>query len=780
MASVQDVVFSSWIEGLLDDAAHFKSDEKLIGALREAVNVTVTSTGAVRTRPELALTSAGYKNVDNVESDNIWVVSNPDVTSAGNVDDYVYVFVNDTTQIVVYRVGLGNGGTSGWTTLGAIPWADITIPLGELEFCIAGNTLFVCGAGINVYAVTSSAITKVKFYKEISGTIHWGRKLTIAAGGVCTSTTDAANPKFAVRAGDVIVAKAAGAVIGTAIAVAYDGDWSAPAAGTKLHVKDYTGSFTGADTLLNLATGDTYTLVGAIAANAQVFVAEAGTSIADIVAGSGAIRVAGTDYTYTAASADDFSFGITTSFSGQAVSGLRVAKEILDSGATSSIDRAVYMVRGIAFVQGRLVLAGPCRQTVVYTGLIPTTRIWWSSAYDPYVVRPAPQLEPDAAQPIEVDMLIGGSDIIHWLESGDTLFIGGKTKVYAVTNQTGVYALPEGLPRFAVVADRRSDGDTAHAQHDGRVAFTTERGGVVEEMEYDFASARFKQTNLAYRTESKFGSVKTIVTRPRTADDPVDRIITVETGSGSGRTGMIGARFDRDSKVAWSEIVLSDYFTLIDAVTHRGETYLLVKLITSVASEDYVTFVKLDSSNTDGYFMDFRETFTGASSLTWDLGDYWKNKYVYVLARYGVDSDGNPRYLPLGYYQSTNDANATITIDSHATGVTGYTEIVVGLCPEARVKVAKPIVIQDEKGNVIGRPHRIVQVTPEAYNTRQMTCMDTNVFPEVRQNLSVDLPVQNGGARVHRMSLWRDLEITAASVAPYSFLLRSLTVRVAL
>lgn len=755
----------------MDDEKHFRPDDQLLGAFREAVNVVVTKNGVVRTRPEFTIQDAGFENIGPIiyyDPDSyIYVVAHPSAVSSGAEDRYVYVFVNPSAgEYTVYQVNLD--AVSSWTNIGTIPFAD-----NPLHFCVVGNALYVSGTSDGVYVITDTTIAQVTFYKELTGLVHYGLAVELATGGTFASAIDSANAKFGASPGDIIVATNSGVVVGTAVAVAYNGDMEIAAAVGTLYLKECTGSFLTADKLINQATGDTYAKATCVAAETNVFVKDNGLNLEQLSAAD-TVRLLGADYTINIV--DDFSFTLNESFTSGSVSAIRIAK-IID-GSSPNEDYIVNSARAITFHKGRLVLAGPIGAGAGVT--IPLTRVWFSAAYDPFVIRPAPQLNSDAAQPIEVDLFLAGADEIYWVESGDSLFFGVRNGIVGVEGD--VYALPEGLPKFRFVSDKKTSWRSARAQYDGRIIFQPRNGGSLEEIEYDFSNARFNSRDVADNTSSKFNIMSSVAVNPKTFSDPVDRIFAVNTQS---NFIMCGARFGREKPVAWTKFEPPSGYRFLAAVQVQGEIFVLVRradgLVGFLGFDNAYNYADLLYSVTDdGYFMDLRQSFTGAAALVWNLGADWRDKYVYVLARYGTDSEGNERYLPMGHMQTADTANATITLSAHATGVTGYTKIIVGLCPEAYIEVAKPVVVQDEKGAVVGRPHRVVQVTPEAYNTRQMTCMDTKVFPEIRHNLAVDLPRQSGGGRVHRMSLWRDLAITAAAVAPYSFTLRSMTVRVAL
>jgi hypothetical protein len=761
MAATTYRAVANWVTGLVDEDFVGRTDlEELRGALRKCNNWVANQSGGMRVRPPFLRTGAtwfdwGTDFIKTFEIDDV------DADAAGNVFIGIIrdtgvgslpIFRNYRVEVLELATGIlsfiGN-----IDSLASIVNLDSTITTEQF-----GGSVFIAGNGINPHRLINQGsgsflLERITFFQELPGLFTSGAVIEFDQFAQL-SPTDTLQP---MAVGDLLSFQqpGGGAVVATAEVVAITAEQAAQ--GTivvapsgpdnhKVYVKLVDGTIPISVAPLDIditATGSAAVYSATIDSVTLAFVTSEAIP-SNTVSVSDDVRILGN--TYEVDYVDERGLSVI-GWTSDDVTNVRISEEVGGSDPT-------YFSRAVTVYQSRIVFGGswdPSRATRE------PARLWMSALYDPFTIRPVIQLQGDPSGPIEVDLAVAADDSILWLAGGDTLFVGGSVREYAIENQGAIGAEAELLPRFIIIGASGSDITTPFSVFEGRALFAPKRGGTINMFEYSIQIEKYSGRNVAWGLPSYLPKPVDIVIRGPEQSDAMYRIL-LRNQDGS----VMAASFNSlGSRPSWAQLTHSDEFEVLDVISASGQLYALIRR----SADDFSTVVKWDFDTSD-YASDLSVNCTG-SGTAWTVPvlerPLFEGKHPAVGKIDGKD-------VSVGYVDIS--AAGEITTPIAVTALRVFKQYPAVMSPLA-------ITTEDEKGLSTHRKMRVVDVSTRVRNTRQLICNNERLLRDARLVIENELPEHTGVRQTFAGQGWTtDPVVEWTAAIPYNAIIDSATLKV--
>ena len=491
------------------------------------------------------------------------------------------------------------------------------------------------------------------------------------------------------------------------------------------------------------AEADAATNGGVIVDVREVIYAASGEFTRDYDPANDRIRIAGADYVIGSIINDEVLTLTTTidaNFDGH-IKGVHHAKKDIDTNG----DRV--KPHTVTVFQGRIVFGNYNFGSTKDEGM----RLTFSALYDPQVIRPAAQLQPDASSPIDIKISSQEGSSIMWIEGGDTLFVGSSFSEYALQNPdqlTGATA--ETLPVFRPTGTYGSDESSAHAVFDGRIYFASRNGGGVLQARYSFEESRYNFMPVDALTQAGGNATHLAMLQPNQYD-AVHRMFVLDA-DGSIKTAAVSE--GEGVQGGWTNITHSTEFT--------------VEAVLSIA--DRMVFVIKNSS--DEYSV--AEIDDDGSTYALDLPTSWSGGFLPTVYR-GAEV---AYYGTIGTEVLAGGIVAVAANGSISDINTEFSDVYVGLPINARLVTSK-FPAEDFKGSLAGRRKRIVSARVSHSEMRQYYVNNQLALQEGMNLGNIELPAQDGASANWFFGYSTDPAIEVSNMVPYRGTIRSINLEVA-
>jgi len=419
--------------------------------------------------------------------------------------------------------------------------------------------------------------------------------------------------------------------------------------------------------------------------------------------------------------------------------------------------------KDVAFFQNRFVFIND------FGTAASASRVVISSAYDPYVIIPAPVPEgPATDAPFDSDLRIGNENELIWVKGGDTIVIGGRSQEYGLTNPGTAFS--EGnLLTFRVIGTFGSKRRTNATQYDGGIIFAPQSGGLAE-VRYSNEDGRYFVVDITTAHKQITSTITSTAVLDATSVDPVRRIFAAQSLDTPGSTFAIGSAFG--DQVAWTANTFAR-LAVKEVMSIKGLVYFFVWRDNQSKFQVYQWFYGSAGSTAERYSIDGYVNATLVSTVvspslittqTWNTPNpaQWAQEVQLLVHR------GSPW---IAEDPVTPDGSGNFEIVTYADGVLPEAgDVRVGLLVDAELQPVFPG-SADELGESFNRKYRIVSVGVRYMNARQLTINGFKQLPEYLYPTDnpKERPSLDGVATQGLLSGWNeDTTVSIKPTAPYS------------
>ncbi len=369
----------------------------------------------------------------------------------------------------------------------------------------------------------------------------------------------------------------------------------------------------------------------------------------------------------------------------------------------------------------------------------PTT--WWASkAQNPFVIV-AGSVYDDS--PIEYDLLTVDADGFVWVQTNDTIYLGGTRGEYAISSPPDTPLTPTrfSFRRVSTVGGAPVRPFTAEAA----IGFFNRGRTQLLRIQFDDNVQGFVEQDLSILAPHLLRDrIKDMAFRPATRADRVPRVFVLDDENQLRACALQ----ERENVAAWSRLTVPDTVTPVALTSSADQVFVLVTTQDGDTTE--FRLLRLEEDDSEYFVMDFQQQYAYAETLGLDA--IFADSTVVVVSE-------NRGFL--GFF----DVNSDAEIDLSDFSGESIETVFVGFPFGSRLDLL-PVVIDDGRGGTLNRKHRIIRALLSVRGTYQLFVDGEPLFGSVGTQLGQEIPEQNGTFE-RRMLGWSErdeVRIEAAAV----------------